>query len=95
MATKLPPCLRLPYITWAPGAISLLGNGTKVGTCAEYRGRGIAQALKIVAWRTARRYGAKYLRTANDSMNAPMLAINRKMGYKPEPGRYLNLKTLD
>jgi hypothetical protein len=24
--------------------------------------------------------------TDNDSQNAPMLAINRKLGYQPEPG---------
>jgi hypothetical protein len=27
------------------------------------------------------------MRTDNDSLNAPMLAINREMGYRPEPGK--------
>jgi hypothetical protein len=26
------------------------------------------------------------MRTNNDSKNEPMLAVNRKVGYKPEPG---------
>jgi hypothetical protein len=29
-----------------------------------------------------------FVRTDNDSKNAPMLAVNRKLGYKPEPGYY-------
>jgi hypothetical protein len=48
----------------------------------------VAQALKLLAIRCARRYGAVYIRTHNDSENAPMLAINRKLGYQPQPGLY-------
>lgn len=58
------------------------------GVDREYRGRGIALALKLLAARCARRYGVAYIRTNNDSENAPMLAINRKLGYQPEPGFY-------
>jgi hypothetical protein len=29
-----------------------------------------------------------YIRTNNDSQNAPILAINRKLGYTAEPGGY-------
>jgi GNAT superfamily N-acetyltransferase len=54
-----------------------------------YRGRGIALALKLLSVQTARRYGAHRMRTNNDEANAPMLAINRKLGYQPEPGYYL------
>lgn len=56
------------------------------GVLPAFRGHGIAQALKLLAIRTARRYGAAYIRTNNDSLNAPMLAINRKFGYLPEAG---------
>lgn len=56
------------------------------GVDRAYRGRGLAQALKVLSIRCARSYGAKYIRTNNDSQNAPMLAINRKFGYLPEPG---------
>jgi GNAT superfamily N-acetyltransferase len=59
------------------------------GVEREYRGRGLATALKLLAVRCARRYGAAYLRTNNDSQNAPMLAVNRKLGFVPEPGKYL------
>lgn len=58
------------------------------GVLPAYRGHGIAQALKLLAVRAARRYGAAYIRTNNDSLNAPMLAINRAFGYLPEPGYY-------
>lgn len=55
----------------------------------EYRGRGIATALKLLTIRFARKQGALVIRTNNASTNAPMLAINRKLGYKPEPGYYV------
>ena len=58
------------------------------GVLREYRGRGLAQALKLQTILLAKREGIRYIRTNNDSKNAPMLAINRKLGYKPEPGIY-------
>lgn len=54
----------------------------------EYRGRGIALALKVLAVQAALRHGAPYMRTGNDSLNGPMLAVNRKLGYKPLAGAY-------
>ncbi len=44
--------------------------------------------------RCAKRQGAASIRTNNDSQNAPMLAINRKFGYRPEPGFYRLKATL-
>ncbi len=64
------------------------------GVLKEYRGRQIALALKLLAIRYARACGAVLLRTDNDSQNAPILAINRKLGYKAEPGVYRCLKGL-
>lgn len=58
------------------------------GVLQAYRGRGIALALKLLSIRCARSYAATYIRTHNDSENAPMLAINRKLGYQPQPGLY-------
>ncbi len=60
----------------------------------EYRGRKLALALKLASVETARRYDAPYMRTNNDAQNAPMLAVNRKMGYRPEPGFFLVEKRL-
>ncbi|MDA1278417.1 MAG: GNAT family N-acetyltransferase [Chloroflexi bacterium] len=58
------------------------------GVLAEYRGRGIAQALKLMTIEYARKSGIAEILTENDSENAPMLAVNRKLGYKPWPGAY-------
>jgi GNAT superfamily N-acetyltransferase len=65
------------------------------GVMPAYRGRGIALALKLAAIRYARAHGAKYLRTNNDSQNGPMLAVNRKLGYVPQPGIYLLSKKFE
>lgn len=54
----------------------------------EYRGRKIAQALKLLSIQFAQAYGADTIRTHNDSQNKPMLAINRKLGYRPRVGEY-------
>ncbi len=62
------------------------------GVDRAYRGRKIAQALKLLTIRFARAYGAAAIRTDNDSTNHPMLAINRKLGYQPQPGWYRLLK---
>lgn len=58
------------------------------GVLRDTRGRGLAQALKLQTILLAKKEGARYIRTNNDSHNAPMLAINRKLGYQPEPGIY-------
>jgi len=58
------------------------------GVIRPFRGRKIAQALKVMAVRYARRQGAVAVDTDNDSLNVPMLAINRKFGYQPQPGKY-------
>jgi GNAT superfamily N-acetyltransferase len=65
------------------------------GVLREYRGRGLAQALKLQTILLARKEGMRYIRTDNDSTNAAMLAVNRKLGYKPEPGVYKVLCVLE
>ncbi len=65
------------------------------GVLREYRGRGLAQALKLQTILLARKEGMRYIRTHNDSKNRSMLAVNRKLGYKPEPGYYRVLCVLD
>jgi GNAT superfamily N-acetyltransferase len=58
------------------------------GVERAYRGRKVGLALKLLAIRYARACGASSMLTSNDSRNAPMLAINNKLGYKREPGIY-------
>lgn len=72
------------------------GSAYNGGTAVDraYRGRGIALALKLLAIRRARATGVPYMRTNNDSTNAPMLAVNRKLGYQPAPGTYDLIKQL-
>jgi GNAT superfamily N-acetyltransferase len=56
-----------------------------------YRGRGVATAMKraTIAW--AARAGIEELRTGNDERNAPMRAVNLRLGYRPR-GDYLALQ---
>lgn len=64
------------------------------GVIRSYRRRRIALALKLAAIHYARSQGARSLSTHNDSTNCPMLALNQKLGYVPEPGRYTLRKTI-
>jgi GNAT superfamily N-acetyltransferase len=51
-------------------------------TSKEVRGRGIARALKYESIAQAIQLGYERVRTANDGANAPILHINREMGYR-------------
>lgn len=56
------------------------------GVAPEFRGRGIAQALKARAAEYAQQAGARRLETETNVENAPMRAINRLLGYRESPG---------
>lgn len=58
------------------------------GVDPAYRGRKIAHALKLLTVRFALTHGATHITTENDSRNEPMLAINKKFGYRMQPGYY-------
>jgi len=58
------------------------------GISRAYRGRRIATAMKILAVKLAAAHGASYLKTDNDSLNEPILRINRSLGYAPQRGMY-------
>lgn len=51
------------------------------GTMPEWRGTGVATALKAEATRRAMALGATRIRTYNDTANAPMVAINDRFGF--------------
>jgi RimJ/RimL family protein N-acetyltransferase len=55
------------------------------GVRREYRGRGLAMALKLQTVRYAREHGYREIRTWNDTRNRPMLRINEAMGFQKQP----------
>jgi mycothiol synthase len=55
------------------------------GVLREYRGRGIAMALKLQTVRYALEHGKREIRTWNDTRNRPMLRINEAMGFVKQP----------
>jgi ribosomal protein S18 acetylase RimI-like enzyme len=59
-----------------------------------YRGRGIALALKRKTIEYGQRHGCHEIRTAVESNNPSMLAINRKLGFAKREGLALLEKTL-
>ncbi len=50
-----------------------------------WRGRGLAHALKAATIVWAIGAGLEALDTGNDIDNAPMRAVNRRLGYEPLP----------
>ena len=67
-----------------PGAPGVAWHGM-TGVARSWRGRGVATALKraTIAWAQAN--GLHTLEGANDIDNAPMRAVNRRLGYRPAP----------
>jgi GNAT superfamily N-acetyltransferase len=53
------------------------------GTLRGYRGRALARLAKLAAIRWSAEAGMHALLTGNDSENAPMLAVNERLGYRP------------
>ena len=82
------------FVVMADGvaaALSLLiadpesGRATNMftGTLRRYRGRGLGRAAKLASIHWAAAHGITSMATHNDESNAPMLAINRRLGYRP------------
>lgn len=52
-------------------------------TAPSHRGRGLARLAKTAALHRATAAGAATAYTSNDEANAPMLAVNTRLGYRP------------
>jgi len=59
------------------------GRNEGTATAAGHRGRGLATLAKLAQLRWAAANGIERVVTDNDERNAPMLAINRRLGYEP------------
>ncbi len=64
------------------------------GVRRSARGQGIALALKLCVIDYARSRGYSTLRTANNSLNAPMLHINQRLGFVRQPAWVFYVKYL-
>ena len=57
------------------------------GVRRQHRGRGLARLLKTHSLHRAAGVGATVAATENDETNAPMLAVNTALGYRPSSRR--------
>ncbi|WCN81066.1 GNAT family N-acetyltransferase [Micromonospora sp. LH3U1] len=64
------------------------------GTVPSYRGRGLARLAKTAALHRAAANGVRIAYTSNDEENAPMLAINARLGYRPVASQWSCLAEL-
>lgn len=84
-----------------PTAISLvIRDGDRMwsgytGTVPAYRGRGLARLAKQAALHRAAESGIRIAYTSNDEANAPMLAVNARLGYRPVASQWSCLRELN
>jgi mycothiol synthase len=67
-----------------PGRATVAWHGM-TAVARAWRGRGLARALKAATIAWALDNGLEALEGSNDIENAPMRAVNRRLGYEPEP----------
>jgi GNAT superfamily N-acetyltransferase len=80
------------FVEADPDSGRVWSGGT--GTRREFRGRGLAKVVKSVALRRARDAGLTEAYTSNDEVNAPMLAVNDWLGYRPVGAQWESVKDL-
>jgi GNAT superfamily N-acetyltransferase len=61
------------------------------GVLPDYRGRGLARLVKLAVIRRVVEQGVVALFTHNDERNAPMLAVNERLGFRPRTSQYTYL----
>jgi GNAT superfamily N-acetyltransferase len=61
----------------------------------DWRGRGLATTLKVATIAWAIEHGLATLETGNDEANAPMRAVNARLGYEPLPDEVILRGPLD
>jgi GNAT superfamily N-acetyltransferase len=71
-------------VFWNPNRPGIIGQGM-TGVFPDYRNKGLGRWLKaeMLQMILERRPQAKWIRTGNADMNAPMLKINNELGFKP------------
>jgi GNAT superfamily N-acetyltransferase len=78
---------KIAALTMTGKRLSLDGGTWLTGVGRDYRGRGIATAIKVEALSRAKAKGLRALVTTNDEPNKAMREINAKLGYQPLPAR--------
>ena len=71
-------------LLYPPGTSKVAWHGM-TAVARAWRGRGVASALKAATISWAAANGLEALDTANDTDNAPMRAVNLRLGYRPQP----------
>jgi hypothetical protein len=64
------------------------------GTARSHRGRGLARLVKLASIAWAAEHRIERMLTGNDSTDAPMLAVNSRLGYAPVSEHYSYAKEL-
>jgi RimJ/RimL family protein N-acetyltransferase len=62
------------------------------GVLPDYRGRGLARLVKLAVIRHLAARGVALLVTDNDERNAPMLAVNERLGFRPHGAHYMYVR---
>jgi len=88
-------CSMVAYVDDELAALTMLrvdrptgrAHNNLTGVRRAHRGRGLARLLKTHSLHRAAELGATIAATENDETNAPMLAVNTALGYRPSSRR--------